>query len=132
MPVTTTCPGDVSDYACMLMLQPLRFPPEECSWSTSATPALRAAPAPPVACRAVRPGRLCRLLFDRRGHEERQKGTAIVEFALVLPFLLLLTFITTEFGRAIWQYNTLAKSVRDAARYLSLQTPERTSPRRVT
>ena len=52
-----------------------------------------------------------------------QKGVAIVEFALILPFLLLLTFITTEFGRAIWQYNTLTKSVRDSARYLSIQTP---------
>jgi len=55
---------------------------------------------------------------------KRQKGVAIVEFALILPFLLVLTFITTEFGRAIWQYNTLTKSVRDSARYLSLQTPE--------
>lgn len=53
----------------------------------------------------------------------RQKGVAIVEFALILPFLLLLSFTTTEFGRAIWQYNTLTKSVRDAARYLSIQTP---------
>jgi len=55
--------------------------------------------------------------------KNRQMGVAIVEFALVLPFLLLLTFITTEFGRAIWQYNTLTKSVRDSARYLSIQTP---------
>lgn len=55
--------------------------------------------------------------------KKRQKGVAIVEFALILPFLLLLTFITTEFGRAIWEYNTLTKSVRDAARYLSIQTP---------
>ena len=53
----------------------------------------------------------------------RQKGVAIVEFALILPFLLLMTFITTEFGRAIWQYNTLTKAVRDSARYLSAQTP---------
>ena len=52
-----------------------------------------------------------------------QKGVAIVEFALILPFLLLLTFITTEFGRAIWEYNTLAKSVRDGSRYLSTQPP---------
>jgi|SRR6185369_12202425 len=55
--------------------------------------------------------------------KKRQAGVAIVEFALILPFLLLLTFLTTEFGRAIWQYNTLTKSVRDAARYLSVQTP---------
>lgn len=52
-----------------------------------------------------------------------QRGTAIVEFALVLPLLLLLTMITTEFGRAIYQYNTIVKSLRDATRYLSLQTP---------
>jgi hypothetical protein len=50
-----------------------------------------------------------------------QKGVAIVEFALILPFLLLLTFVTTEFGRAIWEYNTLTKSVRDASRYLAIQ-----------
>lgn len=55
--------------------------------------------------------------------QRAQRGVAIVEFALVLPLLLLLTFITTEFGRAIWQYNTLTKSVRDAARYLSTQQP---------
>lgn len=52
-----------------------------------------------------------------------QKGVAIVEFALILPFLLLLTFITTEFGRAMWEYNTLVKSVRDASRYLAIQPP---------
>ena len=53
----------------------------------------------------------------------RQKGTAIVEFALILPLLLMLTMITTEFGRAIYQYNTIVKSVRNATRYLSLQSP---------
>jgi len=55
--------------------------------------------------------------------KRKQNGVAIVEFALVLPLLLILTFITTEFGRALYQYNILTKSVRDAARYLSTQTP---------
>ena len=55
--------------------------------------------------------------------KRKQEGVAAVEFALILPFLLLLSIITFEFGRAVWQYNTLTKSVRDAARYLSLQTP---------
>lgn len=53
----------------------------------------------------------------------RQNGAAMIELALILPLLLLLTFITTEFGRAIYQYNSIAKSVRDAVRYLSVQTP---------
>jgi Flp pilus assembly protein TadG len=53
--------------------------------------------------------------------KHRQVGVALIEFALVLPFLLLLAFITTEYGRALYQYNTLAKSVRDAVRFLSIQ-----------
>ena len=53
----------------------------------------------------------------------RQQGVAIVELALILPLLLLLTFTVTEFGRALYEYNTVAKAVRDAARYLSAQTP---------
>lgn len=52
-----------------------------------------------------------------------QSGVAIVEFALVLPLLLVLSLIVTEFGRALYEYNTLVKSARDAARYLSMQDP---------
>jgi Flp pilus assembly protein TadG len=55
--------------------------------------------------------------------KNEQTGVALVEFALVLPLLLLLTFIVTEYGRALYQYNVLTKSVRDAARYLSTQNP---------
>ena len=57
----------------------------------------------------------------RKPHTTR--GVALVEFALVLPLLLLLSFITTEFGRALYEYNTVVKSVRNAARFLSVQTP---------
>jgi Flp pilus assembly protein TadG len=53
----------------------------------------------------------------------RERGVALIELALVLPLLILLTLIATEFGRAIYQYNTIAKSVRDAARYLTTQAP---------
>ena len=56
-------------------------------------------------------------------HKQAQAGAAIVEFALILPLLLILTFITTEFGRALYQYNILTKSVRNAARYLAIQSP---------
>jgi Flp pilus assembly protein TadG len=53
----------------------------------------------------------------------KQRGVALVEFALVLPLLLLMTFIVVEYSRALYQYNTLTKSVRDAVRYLSVQAP---------
>jgi len=54
---------------------------------------------------------------------KRQQGTAMVEFALILPMLLILIFTVTELGRAFYQYNVLAKSVREAARYLSVRSP---------
>ena len=52
-----------------------------------------------------------------------QKGVALVELALIIPLLLLLTFITTEFARAMFEYNAITKSTRDAVRYLTFQTP---------
>ncbi|VTU22040.1 Flp pilus assembly protein TadG [Variovorax sp. PBL-H6] len=51
-----------------------------------------------------------------------QYGAALVEFALILPFLLVLTLTVTEFGRAMHEYNLVTKSVRDGVRYLSIQT----------
>ncbi|MGU3627143.1 TadE/TadG family type IV pilus assembly protein [Comamonas sp. C24C] len=53
----------------------------------------------------------------------RQQGVELVELALILPFLLLLSMLLVEFGRALYEYNTVAKSVRDAVRYLSVQLP---------
>lgn len=52
-----------------------------------------------------------------------QSGVAAVEMALLLPFLLLLAFGVTELGRAVYQYNTLAKAVRNGARHLSQYAP---------
>lgn len=43
-------------------------------------------------------------------------GQALVEFALVLPVLLLLFFALLDFGRAVYAYNTIANSARSAGR----------------
>jgi Flp pilus assembly pilin Flp len=53
-----------------------------------------------------------------------QRGAALVEFALLLPFLIILLVIVAEMGRAIMTYDTLTRSVRDAARYLSMQAQD--------
>lgn len=56
-----------------------------------------------------------------RRHISRQRGGALVEFALgtlVLTPILLGTF---SFGLAMRDYNTLQTSVRNAARFASLQ-----------
>lgn len=52
-----------------------------------------------------------------------QRGGALIELALLLPLLLVMAFGTSELGRAIYTYNTLVKTVRDAARHLSQHGP---------
>ena len=47
-------------------------------------------------------------------------GTAIVEFALVAPFLILLTLGIIDFGRMMWASTTVEHISREAARYASL------------
>ena len=49
----------------------------------------------------------------------RQRGLAIVEFAIGAPLLLLLLLGIGEFGRLLSQYNELLQGSRDAARYVS-------------
>lgn len=53
----------------------------------------------------------------------RQRGVAAVEFGLLLIPLVFMAFGITEFGRALYQYNALAKSARDAVRLLSQFSP---------
>jgi hypothetical protein len=53
----------------------------------------------------------------------KQQGVALIELAIIIPVLITITFGITEFGRAIYQYNTLAKAVRDGARYLAVRDP---------
>lgn len=52
-----------------------------------------------------------------------QRGAALIEFGLTIGILVTIVSGITEFGRAIYQYDTLAKAARDAARYLSTKAP---------
>lgn len=51
------------------------------------------------------------------------RGAVAVEFALLLIPLLIMIVGVAEYGRALFQYNTITKSVRDSVRYLSQQNP---------
>lgn len=51
------------------------------------------------------------------GSPSRQRGLAMVEFAIGLPVLLLLLMAMGELGRMLSQYNVLIQAGRDAARY---------------
>lgn len=50
----------------------------------------------------------------------KQRGTALIEFALIVPIMLILMFTVIEFGRAMQRYNGAVKAARDAVRYLSV------------
>lgn len=47
-------------------------------------------------------------------------GAAAVEFAILLPLLILIVGGIIEFGRVFWYYDALTKATRDGARYLSI------------
>ncbi|MGC9523163.1 MAG: TadE/TadG family type IV pilus assembly protein [Anaerolineae bacterium] len=48
--------------------------------------------------------------------ERRGRGQTLVEFALLLPLLLLLLFGIIDFGIAVFRYNTVANVGREVAR----------------
>jgi Flp pilus assembly protein TadG len=59
-----------------------------------------------------------------RGRTARDRGSAAVEFALVLPILLLILFGIIDFGRALNAQIELTGAARDGARLAALGYPE--------
>ena len=57
--------------------------------------------------------------FRVKGFAEDARGAVLAESAVALLLLLLLLSVTFELSRFIYTYNTLAKSTRASARYLS-------------
>ncbi len=54
-----------------------------------------------------------------RGFADEQRGTQMVELAIVLPVLCLMVATAAEFGRFFHTYTTLTKATRSAARFLT-------------
>lgn len=59
-----------------------------------------------------------KIVMDRRKRTEIKNGvaTASIEFAIVLPLLLLVVFGLVDFGRAIWTQATLSYAAQATAR----------------
>lgn len=60
------------------------------------------------------------MIARRRVGRGGERGTAVLELALVLPLLVLLVFGTLDVGRAIYIKNALANAARDGARFASV------------
>ena len=54
---------------------------------------------------------------------QRERGASAVEFALVLPFLLLLIGGIVDFGRFFYTQNIVVNAAREGARMLALGYP---------
>ena len=51
-----------------------------------------------------------------------ERGTQLVELAIVLPIVLMLMGAAAEFGRFFYTYQTLSKATRTGARYLTTES----------
>jgi hypothetical protein len=55
--------------------------------------------------------------FFRDQNSEEQRGQSLVEFALLLPLMLLIITGLFDVARAVWEENTLAYAAREGTRY---------------
>ena len=55
--------------------------------------------------------------FFRDQNNEEQRGQSLVEFALLLPIMLLIITGLFDVARAVWQENTLAYAAREGTRF---------------
>jgi len=60
---------------------------------------------------------------------KRQRGDGLVEFALIVPLLLLLLFAVLDGGRAVYAYHVVANAAREGARFASVSTRTQTEVR---
>jgi hypothetical protein len=69
--------------------------------------------------RKIRTLRRWRRFVTLRHLGKEERGTQLVELAIVLPIFVILFAATAEFGRYFYEYTTLAKASRAGARYLA-------------
>lgn len=66
--------------------------------------------------------------MKRKNHKDRQDGQALLEFAFVIIFLLLVIFGIIDFSRLFFAYATMANGAREGARYGIVHTPSSAQP----
>ena len=58
-----------------------------------------------------------------RNARSSERGTALIEFTLILPLLLLLTVAAVDFGRAFFVRSVLEQAAREGVRMRAVTTP---------
>jgi len=59
----------------------------------------------------------------RRSGGDHERGQALVEFAMVMPIMLLLLFALVDFGRAFYSWLLITNAAREGARVAATQSP---------
>jgi len=59
---------------------------------------------------------MARSQFLKSGGRKAQRGTALIEFTLVLPLLLVMTVAAVDFGRAFFVKNVVSQAAREGVR----------------
>jgi Flp pilus assembly pilin Flp len=71
----------------------------------------------------MKQGLTCTFRFGLHRLRKDETGAQLVEFAIVLPLMLLTFAVIIEGGRLMWSYQTVVSGVRDATRYLARMAP---------
>ena len=59
---------------------------------------------------------MARLNMQKSDGRKAQRGTALIEFTLVLPMLLVMTVAAVDFGRAFFVKNVVSQAAREGVR----------------
>jgi Flp pilus assembly protein TadG len=63
-------------------------------------------------------------MIRRRFNLKSERGAALVEFALVVPFLMMIMCATIDFGLAVYQLANLQAAVREGGRFAAARFPK--------
>ena len=63
----------------------------------------------------------------RKFNLKSERGAALVEFALVVPFLMLIMCATIDFGLAVYTLANLTAAVREGGRFAATRNPPPTA-----
>jgi len=66
--------------------------------------------------------------LDRAAHSHRERGSNVVEMAIVVPLLFLLTLGAFELGRGVWAKHVLSHVAREATRYACVRSVRSDDP----
>jgi Flp pilus assembly protein TadG len=67
-----------------------------------------------------------------RKNIKRSRGQSLLEFALILPLMLLLITFIVDLGRVVVYYSTISNAAREGARYGVMLEPETSSKSLIT